>query len=261
MKLGKKTNILTLVIFLLTMSFSLASCAEAPLPEKTRIMCYGDSNTWGWMPVENIPTTRYASNVRWTGVLQKELGDKYQVVEEGLNGRTTGADDYANGLDESITKDLNLNGRPSLLPILKSQLPLKLVVIMLGTNDVKTYLNQEPAQIADSMQKLVTLVNTSVKKETEWDDYSVPRVLIVAPTPVRKGISAGLNELFAGGDKPSAQLGKLYAEVAKTTGADFFDASTVIPVADGADGIHLSAEAHNKLGLALAEKIKTILKK
>lgn len=123
MKLGKKTNILTLAIFLLTMSFSLASCAEAPLPEKTRIMCYGDSNTWGWMPVENIPTTRYASNVRWTGVLQKELGDKYQVVEEGLNGRTTGADDYANGLDESITKDLNLNGRPSLLPILKSQLP------------------------------------------------------------------------------------------------------------------------------------------
>lgn len=261
MKLGKKINILTLVIFLLTMSFSLASCSEAPAPEKIRIMCYGDSNTWGWMPVERIPTTRYPSDVRWTGVLQKQLGDKFQVIEEGLNGRTAGADDYGNGLDESLTKDLNLNGRPTFLPILKSQLPLKLVVIMLGTNDVKPYLNQDPTQIAGSIQKLVTIVNTSVKKETEWDDYNVPKVLIVAPIPVQKGRSSDMNEIFKGGEKPSAQLGQLYAEVAKTTGAEFFDASSLIPAADGLDGVHLSAEAHNKLGKALAEKIKTMVNK
>lgn len=55
---------------------------------------------------------------------------------------------------------------------------------MLGTNDVKSYLNQDPTQIAESIQKLVTMINTSVKKETEWTDYGVPKVLIVAPTPM-----------------------------------------------------------------------------
>lgn len=262
MKLGKKINILTLVIFLLTMSFSLASCAEAPLPEKTRILCYGDSNTWGWMPLEKgFPSTRYASDVRWTGVLQKELGNKYLIVEEGLNGRTAGVDDYANGLDESLTNDLNLNGRPTLLPILKTQSPLDLVVIMLGTNDVKPYLKQSPEQIANSIGNLVTLVKRSVKKDTEWLTYGAPKVLIIAPAPVQKGKSQGLNDMFEGGDKTSAQLANLYAEAAKATGAEFFDAASLVPAADGVDGVHLTPESHSKLGKALAEKIKTILKK
>lgn len=67
------------------MSFSVASRSEAPLPEKIRIMCYGDSNTWGCIPIDRISSTRYPSDVRWTGVLQKQLGEKYQVIEEGLN--------------------------------------------------------------------------------------------------------------------------------------------------------------------------------
>lgn len=286
MKFGKKVNILVLIMFVLSMLLSFAACSNAPAtapapekaaeeaaPEKTdtvsapastekiRIMCYGDSNTWGWIPVKNgFPSTRFAPDVRWTGVLQSELGDKYQVVEQGLNGRTAGVDDYANGLAPSLTKELNLNGRPPFMQILKSQLPLEVVVIMLGTNDVKPYLKQTPEQVAASVKKLVTMVQESVNKETEWDDYKVPQVLLVAPAPVTEGDSPSMNEMFKGGDKTSAQLGKLYAEVAKETGVEFFDVASVLPVADGSDGVHLSPEGHGKLGKAMAEKIKAMTK-
>lgn len=261
MKMGKRVGVLALFIIMLTMSVSTVFAASAP--EKIKIMCYGDSNTWGWIPVANgFPSNRYASDVRWTGILQKELGNKYQIIEEGLNGRTAGVDDYANGLDESLTKDLNLNGRPTLLPVLKTQLPLDVVVIMLGTNDVKPYLQQTPEKIAESVKNLVTIINnSSMKRDAEWLTYKAPKVLVVAPAPVRMGVSQGMNEMFKGGDKTSQQLAGVYAQAAKETGAEFFDAATVISAADGMDGVHLSAAAHEKLGKALAQKIRSMTEK
>ena len=61
---------------------------------KKRIMCFGDSNTWGANPGTG---NRYADDVRWTGVLQRELGEDYQVIEEGYNGRTSIFDDVLEG--------------------------------------------------------------------------------------------------------------------------------------------------------------------
>ncbi len=64
------------------------------MAEKKRIMCYADSLTWGWVPVENaVPTHRYPYEQRWTGVMAAELGDGYEIVEEALSGRTTAVDD------------------------------------------------------------------------------------------------------------------------------------------------------------------------
>ena len=94
------------------------------MKQKT-ILCYGDSNTWGYDPVN---ACRYDRNIRWPGVLQKELGQAYYVKEEGLCGRTTVWDDPVEG---------HKNGLKQLTPILHSHCPLDLVVIMLGTNDLK----------------------------------------------------------------------------------------------------------------------------
>ncbi len=261
MNLGKKIGFLILFVFMFTMSLSVGFCAQAPSSEKIKIMCYGDSNTWGWIPVESGATTRYDSNTRWTGVLQAQLGSRYQIIEEGLNGRTAGVDDYQNGLVDPLVKDMNLNGRPTLLPILKSQLPLDVVVVMLGTNDVKTHLKQSPEQIAQSVKNLVMIIKQSNgNKEAEWLNYKVPKILLVSPAPVKEGASQGLNELFTGSDKPSGQLAVLYEKVAAETGVEFFDAATLIPAADGLDGIHLTPASHKKLGLALADKIRSIAK-
>lgn len=89
------------------------------------ILCYGDSNTWGFEPVTR---NRYGRTERWTGILRQELGLDYDVIEEGLNGRTTVWDDPIEG---------HKNGKEQIIPILKSHQPLDLVTIMLGTNDLK----------------------------------------------------------------------------------------------------------------------------
>jgi len=58
------------------------------------ILCYGDSNTWGCIPLTGAqPPRRYVPAQRWPGVLRRELGDGASIVEEGLNGRTTVWDD------------------------------------------------------------------------------------------------------------------------------------------------------------------------
>jgi len=89
-------------------------------PNATRVLCYGDSNTWGYMPAK---ATRYRLNQRWTGILQKSLRVKFEVIEEGLNSRTTDIDD---------PKRTGKNGSNYLVPCLGSHFPLDVVVLMLG---------------------------------------------------------------------------------------------------------------------------------
>ena len=58
-----------------------------------QVLCYGDSNTWGCMPLEESDVAiRLSRADRWPGVLQDELGSDYWIIEEGLNGRTTSRD-------------------------------------------------------------------------------------------------------------------------------------------------------------------------
>ena len=61
------------------------------------IVCFGDSNTWGYSP---SGLGRYPFEKRWTSILQKELGADYFVIPEGLNGRTT-------AFEDRIEKDKN----------------------------------------------------------------------------------------------------------------------------------------------------------
>jgi lysophospholipase L1-like esterase len=90
------------------------------------VLCYGDSNTWGSDPETG---ERFAPEVRWPGVLRQALGEGYWVVEEGLNGRTTVRDDPIEGAHK--------NGRTYLPACLEFHKPIDLVLIMLGTNDLK----------------------------------------------------------------------------------------------------------------------------
>ena len=89
------------------------------------ILCYGDSNTYGYDPSNGF---RYPKNVRWTGVLADLLGPEFTVIEEGCNGRTTVFDDPLEGWK---------NGLDYLKPCLNSHKPIDLVILMLGSNDLK----------------------------------------------------------------------------------------------------------------------------
>ncbi len=205
------------------------------------ILCYGDSNTWGSNPEDGAP--RYGLNERWAGVLRNVLGDGYWVIEEGLGGRTTVWEDPIEG---------HKNGSAYLPPCLNSHKPLDLVIIMLGTNDLKMRFSVPAFDIANSVGVLVDIVR---KSETGIDG-GAPKVLVIAPPPVTK--LTGFSEMFKGSEAKSKQFGVEYARMAGERGVAFLDAGQVI-VSSDIDGIHFEVDEHRKLGEAVAAKVRELL--
>ena len=155
--------------------------------EKT-ILCYGDSNTWGWNPATQ---SRYVRDERWPGVLRQELGEGYLVIEEGLNGRTTVWDDPIEGYK---------NGKEYLIPCLETHKPIDLVIIMLGTNDLKARFSVPACDVAAGAGVLVDII---AKSETGPGD-GAPQVLLIAPPPIAK--LSEFAEMFEGGAAKSRML-------------------------------------------------------
>jgi lysophospholipase L1-like esterase len=217
------------------------------MTEKT-VLCFGDSLTWGWVPKEPpAPSERFARDVRWTGVLAAALGEGYRVVEEGLSGRTTTADDPT---------DPRLNGSAHLPATLASHLPLDLVVLMLGTNDTKAYFGRSPFDIATGMSVLVAQVQACAGGV--GTTYPAPQVLVVAPPPLTPISDPWFEMVFRGGQEKTAAFAEMYRALAAFAGAAFFDAGSVIST-DGVDGVHLSEQNNLDLGRALAGEVHAIL--
>ncbi len=217
------------------------------MAEKRSILCFGDSLTWGWIPVrESAPTLRYPFEQRWTGAMAARLGDSYHVIEEGLSARTTSLDD---------PNDARLNGSAYLPAAIASHLPLNLVIIMLGTNDTKSYFHRTPYEIANGMSKLVGQVLTSTGGV--GTPYPAPKVLVVAPPPLAPMPDPWFEGMFGGGYEKSKQLAGLYKALADFTKVEFLAAGDYVAT-DGVDGIHFSAETNIKLGHAIADKVAVL---
>lgn len=215
-----------------------------------RIVCFGDSNTWGYEPASG---QRFAENVRWTGVLASSLGTGYRVIEEGLNGRTTAFDDPVEGLHK--------NGRAYLLPCLESQAPIDLLILMLGTNDLKQRYGLPVGDIAEAAGSLIKIIRQSEAGPCDL----APAVLLVAPIAVSAEIASAelaagrLGQMFGADSRSrSLQFSSCYAEIARQQGCAYFDAATVA-CASPLDAIHLDAQGHQALGQALAREVERIL--
>ena len=211
------------------------------MSEKT-ILCYGDSNTWGWNPSTQ---DRYARHERWPGVLRQELGEGYLVIEEGLNGRTTVWDDPIEGFK---------NGKEYLVPCLETHKPIDLVIIMLGTNDLKMRFSVPACDVAAGAGVLVDIVASSQTGPAG----GVPQVLLIAPPPIAR--LSEFAEMFEGGAAKSRGLARHFRQVAEEHGCVFLDASQVI-VSSNVDGIHLDLSEHRKLGKAVAAHVRQLLGK
>jgi lysophospholipase L1-like esterase len=203
------------------------------------VLCYGDSNTWGANPTG----PRFNRQERWTALLQTHLGPEYYVIEEGLGGRTTVWDDPI---------EPNRSGKAYLLPCLESHNPLDLVILMLGTNDLKKRFDVPPSDIGRGVELLVQMIQAS-KTGPNGD---APQILLVSPILVQ-GLSESLAEMFLGAEEKSKHLAKYYQGVAQTYGCRFLDAATVTPPAVG-EGLHLDAEGHKLLAKALAPMVQHI---
>ena len=219
----------------------MADQASTPLS----VLAYGDSNTWGAMPQPHRGAGgRFGVTQRWTRIMRAALGTGVNVFEEGLSGRTTCVDDPIEGEIR--------NGERYLPVSLITHMPLDLVIVMLGTNDLKARLSMTAGDIADGAGKLAGMVRGS----TAGPEGLPPEVLLVAPAPLAK--LTWLTEMFEGGSAKSQRFSVEYGRVARTYDVHFFDAGSVIASSDD-DGIHLDADAHETLGLALAEEVRRIL--
>jgi len=211
----------------------------------TTILCYGDSNTWGMVPMNSLTSAaRHARMGRWPSAVQDRLGASATIIAEGLNGRTTVFDDPIDGAHK--------NGRTYLLPCLESHAPLDLVIIMLGTNDLKTRFNLCPHDIAAGAGKLVQMVTADVRGQ----NGVVPRVLLICPP--RIGPLSLFADVFAGAPEKSKQLDKHYRAIAGMLGCYYLNAAEHAAASD-TDGIHLDAGQQHALGIAVADYLQPLL--
>jgi lysophospholipase L1-like esterase len=204
------------------------------------IVAFGDSNTWGYDPATG---GRFPRAQRWPSVLQGELGPDFEVIAEGLNGRTTVHDDpiepYRCGAD-------------SLPPCLMSHAPVDLVILALGCNDLKKRFSVSAFDIAEGAARLIFLA----RAYGQDPKARPPKILLVAPPPIAK--LTDYTEMFEDGREKSVLLGQRYRDVAKRESVAFLDAGAVIRCSD-LDGIHYEANQHELLGRAAAKAVRGAL--
>jgi lysophospholipase L1-like esterase len=223
---------------------------------RKRILVFGDSNSWGFAPCAvNELTTRYDASTRWPSVMAARLGSAFELVEEALSARTTDLDDPEMDLPSPHLRGATFNGAKMLPAIVASHLPLDLVIIMLGTNDLKTRFKRTAQKIAVAALGLARLVEEC--GGGVGTVYPAPKVLLIAPPPLGTGFHHP--DEWVGGQENSLELGSAFREAASTRKLPLLDAGEVITT-DGIDGVHFSAEAHLKLGEAVAKKVFLILK-
>lgn len=212
-----------------------------------RILCFGDSNTWGQRPERK---GRYTVDERWTALLQRHLGTDFDVIEEGLASRTTNLD---------YSRKPGRNGKTYLLPCLQSQNPLDAVVLMIGTSDYKIEFGpRQPAELAAAIKELIA----AIRQYGAGESGHAPHILVVSPIYIN-GDAPGFAELYAGtyynqtSITVSRTVAPELARMAVQEGCAFFDAATCAQ--PGEDGIHMTLQGHAALAAALVAKIKELL--
>ncbi len=195
------------------------------------ILCFGDSNTWGYNPKTR---ERYPSASRWPIVLAQQLGPAYEIIAEGQPGRTTVWPDPIEGIK---------CGKDYLIPCLQSHAPLDLVILLLGTNDLKARFALTATDISLGVQTLLEIILASAPHP--------PDVLLIAPPRVLE--FPGSWEAMRGAQEKSERLPVLYQQVAEKKGCHFLDANTIIS-SSLIDGFHWDEDSQINLGKAISRK-------
>lgn len=189
------------------------------------VLCFGDSNTWGYIPGSN--GDRFPREVRWPVRLQLALGEEWDVIAEGLNGRTA-------TMDSPV--DEGRNGLPYLVPCLHSHKPIDLFVVFLGTNDVGDRFALPERDVARSVGRLVKVARSA----EAGPDGKAPEILVVCPPP------------FDG-----HRLGPHFAAMCGELGCELLDLDGVASYSVAGDDVeHLDGAAHAAVASAVEARIR-----
>jgi lysophospholipase L1-like esterase len=210
-----------------------------PKRQPIQVLCYGDSNTWGATPSGLIP--RFRKNVRWTGRLQSKLGIAYRIIEAGRGGRTTDLDD---------PEKKGRNGRAELSSYLQKYWPLDIIILMLGTNDVKKGFSRSAEDISRAADGLINDIQAFAK-----DNRKRSRIILVSPVSIGEdAIKRRYGKYISKSSvQTSKDLSAVYSALAQKHRIDYFDAATVAGV--GKDAIHIDRAGHKALADALTKVV------
>ncbi len=204
------------------------------------ILCYGDSNTHGTRPMTVAGLSeRYEPQDRWPEVMGDHLGAGTHVIPEGLPGRTT--------VHEDLVEGGARDGLAVLPAVLHSHKPLDLLILMLGTNDLKPRFSVTAHEIARSAIRLAVLARA---------EQVVKDILVVAPVPVRP--AGCLSDVFEGAEQRQRGLDVHISQLAQAEGFGFIAAGDHVAVSP-TDGVHWEADAHRDFGSVMAGHVEKLL--
>lgn len=198
-----------------------------------KILCFGDSNTYGYIPNSGA---RYDKNTRWTGVLSLLSHGKFKIIEGGCNNRTAFATNPAGKiftgyeiLPELLTDDFDA------------------VVLAIGINDTQFLFDTVIEDFTTGIENLINIVQAKCPQA---------KIILVAPSILTEDV---LNGNFAclfdrTSIEKSRQLPLLYPKIAEKQNIEFLDLNSVAKISS-LDGLHYAPEQH----LKIAQAIFTIL--
>lgn len=214
-------------------------------PSAKRILVFGDSLSWGYISGTNHE--RYPADVRWPGQLQMLLGNNYEVIEECLNSRGIENGDPRPGKEGRRALDY-------IEPCLDSHDPLDLVIVLLGSNELKFENNLSAEQVGELIERFLGVV----LQRTSQSSNRKPQVLLMAPAIIDESSDyCTKGDKYKGATEKSKQLGTVYAVVAGKLGIEFVDIAPIAKV--GIDGCHLNEASHSAVAEAVAQKVKHLL--
>lgn len=214
-----------------------------------RIVCFGDSNTWGLNSTEK---KRFNENIRWTKTIEKKLNKEIdaEIIEEGLNGRTSVLNDP---LKEG------LNGLDYVYPSILTNSPIDLFIIMLGTNDSKERYSMTPYDIASGIIRLANKAKVTLDSLFERDEIET-KILIIAPARIKSSYKYvdSINSFGENADKKTKELPKILEKLSKENNFYFLNADEKVEVGDN-DYVHLDEKGHKDMSSLVTAKILELL--
>lgn len=210
------------------------------IDDKKTVLLYGDSFFWG---VFASTGKRHQQQDRVNVVCQQELGGSFEVINEGLRGRTMFGENGSFPERDGLTQ---------FGPIFASHLPVDVVVIMLGSNDINTTTNHSAEEIASSLDHY----KEKMKYWCDFMKFDIPKVIVLAPPHINEAELVVFRELFGGSDKFIDPLAAELENKTQQLGWNFLDLRPVVD-SKGMDGLHLDPEQSRVLGKKIADTIKS----
>ena len=199
-----------------------------------KIICYGDSNTFGYSPKDGI---RFDENTRWTGVLQKILGAGYEVINEGACDRTGFVNNPKGGLfsapvhfPEFIVRVENFD----------------LLILWIGTNDLQFQYDISGEVIEKGLENLIKQAKTKAKN-----------IIVIPPVILTEKVLAGYfsYQFDETSVAKSKEAGKIFRQVAENNHCSFFDINEFTSPSDF-DGLHYDENSHRLIAEKLTAHIR-----